>query len=405
MLEANPETKVTDSAVFRGSNQSGLRDHNERLVLSLIQRFGPKPGVEITRLIGLSSQTVSVILRDLETEGLIKRGTPQRGRVGKPSIPMMLDPSGAFSIGLKIGRRSADFVLIDLVGETRLHHTVTYRFPKPDSLLTFVNEGIERCAQLLPAGSYKRIAGIGVAKPFEIWNWYETIGAPIAEMEAWREFDFEGTISRTTGLPVYIENDATAACRAENTSGRGREFRDFAYFFIGAFVGGGVVLNHSIFEGFHGNAGAFGSLPSIDNQSGAEQLIDAASLYLLESRLTESGLDSTRMWESPHDWSQFETHVDLWIEQAADHLARAAMTACSVVDFQAIIIDGAFPETVRKRLVERVRVVVACLDTRGLVVPRIEEGRVGRNARALGAASAPIFAQYLINTNGRLASV
>lgn len=405
MKEIGPERTAAESEIFRGSNQSGLRDYNERLVLSVIQRFGAMPGVEIAKLLALSTQTVSVILRSLEADGLLKRGDPVRGRVGKPSIPMMLDPDGVFSIGLKIGRRSADLVLIDMLGAVRQQRQLTYRYPMPEALLMFVQSGLQAFRDEMSEDQYARVAGIGVAKPFEIWNWFETIGAPEADLAAWREFDFEGEIASTSGLPVFSGNDATAACRAENIYGRGREFRDFAYFYVGAFIGGGVVLNHSIFEGFHGNAGAFGSLPAFDTPLGGGQLIDAASLYLLEKDLAASGIDPMRIWNTPQDWSDLADHVEQWVEQSAIHLARAALTACAVIDFEAVLIDGAFPQDVRNKLVARVNDLVPTLDTRGLEMPKIEAGMVGRNARALGAASAPIFAQFLINTHGGLTSV
>jgi hypothetical protein len=51
-----------------------------------------------------------------------------------------------------------------------------------------------------------------------------------------------------------------------------------------------------------------------------------------------------------------------------------------------------------------VRREVAGLDTRGLTPVRVEEGRVGGNARALGAACSPIFSRYLLNTHGGRAS-
>ena len=55
----------------RGSNQSGMRAYNERLVLSLIRRSGPTSKAEIARLTGLSAQTVSVIMRALEADSEI----------------------------------------------------------------------------------------------------------------------------------------------------------------------------------------------------------------------------------------------------------------------------------------------------------------------------------------------
>lgn len=397
------ESRSTDPQIYRGTNQSGLRDYNERLVLSMIQRGGALPGVDIARRAGLSSQTVSVILRSLEADGLLSRGDPQRGKVGKPSIPMGLNPDGAFSVGVKIGRRSADLVLTDFVGTTRMQLQTTYRYPMPTAILGFLKAGLTTFREHLGDTLSARIAGIGIAKPHEIWSWHDTIGAPEADIAEWKDLDFEAEIARFSNLPVFVENDATAACRAEHVYGRGRELTDFAYFFIGSFIGGGVVLNHSVFEGAQGNAGAFGSLPARMSDGTDHQLIDAASLYLLEADLARSGFDPARIWAQPQDWSDFPDILTAWIDNAARHLARAALTVCAVIDFQVVLIDGAFPPEVRERLVLRVQEEMEGLDLRGLIRPRVEAGSVGRNARALGGASAPIFSQFLLNTHGGLA--
>ena len=100
----------------RGSNQAGMRAYNERLVLSLVRRDGALAKSDIARLTGLSAQTVSVIMRSLEADGLLARGEPIRGRIGQPSVPMSLAADGAFFFGLKIGRRSVDLMLIDFLG-------------------------------------------------------------------------------------------------------------------------------------------------------------------------------------------------------------------------------------------------------------------------------------------------
>ena len=71
-----------------GANQLRVRAYNERLVLSLVRRNVGLSKADIARLSGLSAQTVSVIMRALEKDGLLKRGDPVRGKVGKPSIPM-----------------------------------------------------------------------------------------------------------------------------------------------------------------------------------------------------------------------------------------------------------------------------------------------------------------------------
>ena len=388
-----------------GVNQQGVRDHNERLILSMIQRHGALPGSDLARRAGLSPQTVSVILRGLENDGLLERGDPQRGRVGKPSIPMGLAAGGVYSFGLKIGRRSADLVLADFHGVVRGQLQTTYRYPLPDTVFGFLRNGLQHLSQGMSAAELSRIAGIGVAKPFEMWNWHETIGAPAADLAVWRDIDFAAEVARFSPLPVFVENDATAACRAEHVYGRGREFRDFAYFFVGSFIGGGIVLNNSVFEGATGNAGAFGSLPARRKDGSDCQLIDAASIHLLETDLTRAGLAPARLWAQPQDWAGFPDILDDWINMAATSLARAALTVSAVIDFEAVLIDGGFPASVRDTLVVRVRAALTQLDTRGLNTPRIEGGQVGGNARALGAACGPVFSQYLLNTHASLSVV
>ncbi len=125
----------------RGSNQAAVRAYNERLVLSLVRKYGSMPKAEIARSTGLSAQTVSVIMRALEDDGLLLRGEPVRGKVGQPSVPMSLNPDGVFSIGLKIGRRSADLILMDFVGTQKDHLHLTYQFPMPKGIMDFVDQG------------------------------------------------------------------------------------------------------------------------------------------------------------------------------------------------------------------------------------------------------------------------
>lgn len=383
-----------------GANQHGVRDHNERLILSMIQRLGPMSGSEIAKQAGLSPQTVSVILRYLETDGVLIKGEPQRGRVGKPSTPMALSPDAAFAVGLKIGRRSADFVLTDIMGNIRSRAQMAYGFPQPPPILDFLKTHLAQANVQLGLRKSERLAGIGIAMPFEIWNWHDAIGAPPGSLSRWQGFDLIDAISDFTGVPVFIENDATAACRAELSFGHGRELQNFAYFYLGSFIGGGLVLNGSVYDGANGNAGAFGSLPASVAGEPDRQLIDAASIYLLEDRLGRMGIPHDRLWAAPLDWSGFEEPVADWIADTARHLARSALTVCAVIDFEAIVIDGAFPADVKERLVERTRTELGNLASRGIIRPRIEEGLVGPSARALGASSAPILARFFLRPGG-----
>lgn len=384
-------------SISAGLSQKGVRDHNERLLLSLIQRNCGLSASDLSRLAGLSPPTVSGILRHLEAEGLVERGDPVRGKIGKPSVPIHLASDGAFSFGLKIGRRSADLVLIDLNGRVREERQLIFTSPSPKEIFGFVDAEIANIHKAMTPLQVDRICGIGIAAPFEMWNWPGALSDVASAYALWKDIDLKSATHDRTGLPVFLMNDATAACQAEHTFGRGKEFFDYAYFFVGAFVGGGIVLNNSVLEGRQGNAGALGALRSIGPDGKSIQLIDTASIHQLELRLRKADINPQQLWSDPASWHALSDHVDLWLDQTAQELAKAALSTCAVIDFEAILIDGAFPASVRDVLVRRVRHYMAGQDTRGLIPPQIEAGSIGGSARAIGAATRPIGAQFLLN--------
>lgn len=391
------KNKVVDPS--GGANQSRLRAYNERLVLSMIRRHSGIPKSELARRTGLTAQSMSVIMRSLEKDGLLLRGEPQRGRVGQPSIPMLLNPDGAFTIGLKIGRRRVDLVIMDFVGQQRMAIHETYTHPQPQQILDFVRKGLSRLVDALSPDQQKRIVGLGVAMPFGLWNWLEKVGAPKGEMEAWRGFDIKSALEGLCSYPVLIQNDATSACGAELVFGRGAEINDFVYFFIGSFIGGGIVLNHNVYPGRSGNAGALGSMPVIGTDGEPAQLIEQASIYMLEHILRNKGIDPSPLWLTPDNWDGFGDCLEQWIAQVATHLAMAIVSSCSVIDFGAAIIDGAFPQDVRERIVDATTAALQGFDLQGIKTPVILPGKVGSDARVIGSASLPLFVHYLLDQN------
>lgn len=386
----------------RGTSQSGMRAFNERLVLSLVRRHGALSKTDIARMTSLSAQTVSVIMRQLEADGLLLRGDPIRGKVGQPSVPMSLAPEGALFFGLKNGRRSADLVLVDFVGNVLEQRRKTYNYPSPVTVVEFAQTSIADIMSGLSPDLKSRIAGLGIATPFRLWSWAETIGAPDGVMDAWRTSDIRADIASRYDFPVYLQNDATAACGAELVFGEVQSLADFLYFYIGTFIGGGVVLNGSLYTGHTGNAGALGPMPVRDSSGTTRQLIDVASIVTLEQALEKNGQDSHSLWENPDDWNPDPQILSKWIDDTAGGLAQAIVAAASVIDFEAVLIDGWIPAAVRRSIVDATRKGLAELNLVGIDVPDISEGTVGPNARALGGASLPLSDRFLLDRNAVL---
>ena len=373
----------------RGSNQSGMRAHNERLVLSLVRQHTALAKSDIARMTGLSAQTVSVIMRALEQDGLLLRGEPIRGRIGQPSVPMSLDAGGAYFFGLKIGRRSADLALVDFLGRVRGARRQVYRYPTPDAVAAFVADALPALTATLPRGQRDRVVGMGVAMPFQLWSWVQDIGAPQSEMDAWRDRDIQAELAALAGLPVHVQNDATAACGAELVFGAGEKPKDFLYFYFGYFIGGGLVLNGQLFTGRFGNAAGVGPMPVPGPDGRMRRLMSVASLSVLAHAIEATGQSADQLWESPDRWEISEPILDSWMTWAADGLASAILSAATLLEMQAVLIDGWMPVEVRAEVVRRTEAAFYRLDLSGVDPPAIRAGTVGAEARALGQRRSP----------------
>jgi predicted NBD/HSP70 family sugar kinase len=388
-----------DDLGLRGSNQSGMRDHNERLVLSLLRQHGALAKSDIARITGLSAQTISVIMRALEQDGLLLRGEPVRGRIGQPSVPMHLNPEGALFLGLKIGRRSTDLVLVDFMGRVRDSRRRTYRYPTPADIVAFVGEALPKLMQAQPAELRPRVSGMGVAMPFQLWNWVQALGAPQAEMDAWRDCDIQTDLAAITGMPVYLQNDATSACGAELVFGSGDKPRDFLYFYVGTFIGGGLVLNGQLFLGRTGNAAGVGPIPVPGPDGRMRRLFDAASLTSLADAMDAAGESADQLWEQPDRWQVSQPVLERWLTEASEGLASAILSATTLLELEAVLIDGWMPPEIRAEITAHTAAALQRLDLSGITPPVVREGTVGAQARSLGAAAIPLSQRYLLDQN------
>jgi predicted NBD/HSP70 family sugar kinase len=388
-----------DDLGLRGSNQSGMRDHNERLVLSLLRQHGALAKSDIARITGLSAQTISVIMRALEQDGLLLRGEPVRGRIGQPSVPMHLNPEGALFLGLKIGRRSTDLVLVDFMGRVRDSRRKTYRYPTPGGIVAFVGEALPELMHVLPATLRPRVSGMGVAMPFQLWNWVQALGAPQAEMDAWRDCDIQADLAAITAMPVYVQNDATSACGAELVFGTGDKPRDFLYFYFGTFIGGGLVLNGQLCLGRTGNAAGVGPMPVQGPDGRMRRLLEVASLASLADEMEAAGESADHLWEQPDRWQVPENLLERWLTEATEGLASAILSATTLLELEAVLIDGWMPISIRAEITARTTAALQRLDLSGITPPVVREGTVGAQARSLGAAAIPLSQRYLLDQN------
>lgn len=377
-----PAMRIVDRG--GGLNQTSVRTYNERLVMSLLRQHGSLSRMELGQHSGLSAQTISVIVRALEHDGLILAGEAKRGRVGPPSTPMSLNPNGALAIGVKVGIKSTDTVLIDFTGKVRQRLHLNYDYPSTAAVLSHLATSHEIMTRELPSSLAKRIVGIGIALPegIELWplpDW-KAEGGP-----AWSQIDFEAAVREFSDLPIYIQNDVTAAAGAEIIFGAARRLSDFAYFFVGARSASRLILNHHIYAGRRG---------ATSWQSKMLSLAD------LEQGLRVAGHDGTTIWHSPSEWPDLGSTVNNWIQDCASSLAEAISSICGFVDIAHAVVDGRIPQQMLELLCVHTAKGLMAAGATGDMVPTVLCGEAGAFAKAVGAAGLPFHSRFMIEQVG-----
>jgi predicted NBD/HSP70 family sugar kinase len=373
---------------------------SERLVLQTLRTNGPTAQAPLARELQLKPQTLSLIVSRLEKDGLLLRLPSVRGHVGQPSVPIALNPDGAFSIGIKVGRRDVEALLIDFTGTVRERRILEHAFPDPNKIFDDIDMLVTGLRGSLSRSQRGRICGIGLAAPLSLEGWQDILGTDPKLAMAWQRLDLRqrvASLSSCTHYYVEAVKDTAAACLAELVQGRGVTMRSFLYFFIDTFIGGGLVLNGHLFGGKSGNAGAVGSIALSTTRSATElprQLLDVASLWRLDAAYAKAGL-GTGVWNDARALTPpWKATTDTWLKQSSRAIAFTINGAACLLDFDGVIIDGSFSREILKSLIDGVEEAIRGYSWEGVCPPPVRAGRIGPDAQALGGALLPLYAKY-----------
>lgn len=90
------------------------------------------------------------------------------------------------------------------------------------------------------------------------------------------------------GVPVFLDNDVNAAVYGENRCGAGDNSRDLLGVWAGTGIGGGLILNGSLYYGTNWTAGEIGHMVAMPgNQPGTRTLEQNTSRSSVVDRLTD----------------------------------------------------------------------------------------------------------------------
>ena len=380
-----------------GTNLEQAKSHNRRVVIEAIRTSGALSRAAIARLTALSSQTVSNIVEELETAGLLQPEPTLKGARGQPAVPYTINPDGGYSIGLQLDHQLLVGVITDLSGTVRARIERPVDRPTPAEampLLAAIADDLMRAFRF----DRRRLLGIGMAMPGPFGVEGMTSVGPTA-LPGWQDFPIAEELQRLTGIAVTVENDATAAAIGERLYGVARNLNSFVYLFLGTGLGAGLFLNGHLYKGSRHNAGEIGHM--IVNPGGLE--CGCGKRGCLERYVSlRAAYESLDLPDPDHASPELlesllaraDPRIEAWIDAAIQPLRQAINVMELALDPETVVLGGFMPLVVIERLAAGLEPLLLSVSTATeRMVPRVVVGAAGKDTSVLGAAALPIFSE------------
>jgi predicted NBD/HSP70 family sugar kinase len=323
-----------------------LRERNRDKVVQALQVLGVASRADIARRTKLSRSTVSSIVADLMSDGIVvdrENGGREASGSGRPPALIALDASAGLALGIDFGKRHLAVALADLshdiLAETWVAMADDYA----------ADEGMGKAVDLVErvldeAGAERgRVLGVGMGIPGPVHQTGVVGSSSI--LPGWVGSWPEARMAHLLELPVQVGNDANLGALAEFTWGAGRGCSSVVYLKLATGIGAGIVIGGRLFEGAGGTAGEIGHT-TIDetgdicrcgNRGCLETYAGAAAIASLLSRSLgdELGPDDVVSRALEGDAGCRRAFAD-----AGRHIGVAVANLCNLVNPERIVVGG-----------------------------------------------------------------
>jgi len=365
-----------------------LLDEEKRLLWQL-RTHGPQSRSALAEVLQISNAAISKLTKALIGQALIEElpAAPLASR-GRPTVPLRISPAGGYAVGLALYAGILEIAIVDYAGGTIALTSEKIAPLDPQGFARHVDRRIHDLAlehRLLG----RRLYGIGFAAPGPALSRDGNRWHIVRNLPGWKDAPLRDLFEETLRLPVWIENDATAAALAEYyLGGLIQRCTTAVVLLLGHGVGAGIVHEGRLMRGESGGAGEIGMFYPGDRPR-------PTTLDLIAT-LQAAGCPVQSLADFAEAIPGYEAVVQGWQERAADQLLQTINSALAWLDPGAIRLMSPLPAPIMHGLAERLNRRAI---TWGDHVAASERGRypieisqLGGAGSALGAALLPIHA-------------
>jgi predicted NBD/HSP70 family sugar kinase len=329
--------------------------------METILRRGPTSRAELAKHTGLSRQTTTQVVLELEREGWLQVTGRTQGPIGRSAPTYDLNPTAAYVLGVQLEGSVLRMALADIRGG------VVIELSEPTDVqggLAVVQQVGRVFASLVTQSGVPRARVLQVA-----------VGSPgVVDPKSGRidiapsiphlsEINVVDAMRRELDLPLSIENGVKLAALGELWQGAARGARDFAYFGVGTGVGMGIVADGELLRGTRGAAGEIAYLPigaDVFDPSGSSNgafegaINSAAIVRRYEGYGGQAGFKVAEVFAALRSG---DTRAAAAIEETARMVVLGIAAVRAVLDPELVVLGGSVGR--RAEMVERIRALMS----------------------------------------------
>lgn len=292
----------------------------------------------ISRVSGLSKQTISSVMADLENAHLVEGTGNTEGGVGRRAQTYRLSPGAGFAVGIDLGGTNFRSGLVDFSGNVLAELSIETPHSSVDGLLEIMSKTISRLFEKakVPISEFAQIViGIpGAVSPVT------GVISNAPNLEYLDNLILRDLIQAKFNVSTLVENDVNVAALGELENSK---TEDFGFIAIGTGIGMGLILDGELRRGFNGGAGEIGYLPLGENvdqlskEGHFEKLIGGHAVELKYEKQVKKKKTLIEIFESAANDNEVAKKI---INELGDNIALGIQAICSVLDLGEIILGG-----------------------------------------------------------------
>jgi predicted NBD/HSP70 family sugar kinase len=378
----------------RRSTVRDLRRDNRSVLLWTLFANQPCSRQDLSEATGLSTASVSNVIRELISDGIVVEAGSVDSDGGRPRILLEMNPGRGYVAGVDVGETRVMVELFDLSMsvQARAQYALDPRVHNVDVVVNSIAAGLAKVladSRIDPAA----VLGVGVGVPGVVEQGSEVLVH--GQAYGWDAVPLERLLQPVVDLPLFIDNGAKTMGQAELWFGAARQTRQAVVCLMGSGLGASIITGspgrggssasvewgHTTIE-LGGRSCRCGSRGCLEAYVGAEAILDRYGL-------AATGADEE---------SALATLVTASTARAAEILNETALylgagiaNLINLFGPERIILGGWAGLLLGERILPAIREAARQHSlTHRFAQTSIELGSLGADAVALGAATLPM---------------